>query len=281
MSLQYDPDQLVDADTWLKFDESERIEAVKQYHRRAKVRLPNERLHAATHVIVENQVALEEAYPVQAVLVRLMEEGLGRHDAIHAIGLVLAERLFAGLIKGEEPAGRSQCRVFGEAKPIDGCVLEGARQVGVVFSRSLSGIGCGSCWPFVFVLLGRAGIDIEHNKTTSLVPLENGAMKPYRLMLLLVLSVFLPLGITQAPKTTGTETKKAQVKKTTPSADLTDINSASTYQLKALPGIGDAYSKKIIDGRPYANKSQLVSRKIIPQATYDRIKDQIIAKQKK
>jgi competence protein ComEA len=133
----------------------------------------------------------------------------------------------------------------------------------------------------VFVLLGRAGIDIEHNKPTSLVPLENGAMKPYRLILLLVLSVFLPLGITQAPKTTGTETKKAQVKKTTPSADLIDINSASTDQLKALPGIGDAYSKKIIDGRPYANKSQLVSRKIIPQATYDRIKDQIIAKQKK
>ena len=105
-------------------------------------------------------------------------------------------------------------------------------------------------------------------------------MKPYRLILLLVLSVFLPLGIAQAPKTAGTETKNAQVKKTTPSTDLIDINSASADQLKALPGIGDAYSKKIIDGRPYANKSQLVSRKIIPQATYDKIKDQIIAKQK-
>lgn len=110
--------------------------------------------------------------------------------------------------------------------------------------------------------------------------MENGAMKPCRLILLLVLSIFLPLGITQAPKTTGAETKKAQVKKTTPSTDLIDINSASADQLKALPGIGDAYSKKIIDGRPYANKSQLVSRKIVPQATYDRIKDQIIAKQK-
>ena len=54
MSLQYDPDQHVDADKWLKFDESERIEAVREYHRRAKVRLPNDRLHAATHVIVEN-----------------------------------------------------------------------------------------------------------------------------------------------------------------------------------------------------------------------------------
>lgn len=104
MSLQYDPDQHVDADKWLKFDESERIEAVREYHRRAKVRLPNDRLHAATHVIVENQVALGEAYPVQAVLFRLMEEGLDRHDAIHAIGLVLAERLFAGLREKRQPA---------------------------------------------------------------------------------------------------------------------------------------------------------------------------------
>jgi len=118
------------------------------------------------------------------------------------------------------------------------------------------------------------------SKPTSLVLLENRAMKPCRLILLLVLSIFLPLGITQAPKTTGAETKKAQVKKTTPSADLIDINSASADQLKALPGIGDGYSKKIIDGRPYANKSQLISRKIVPQATYDKIKDQIIAKQK-
>jgi DNA uptake protein ComE-like DNA-binding protein len=79
-----------------------------------------------------------------------------------------------------------------------------------------------------------------------------------------------------APAPKASESKMAPA----PKAELLDINTATADQLDALPGIGKAYSAKIIAGRPYKGKDDLVSKDIVPQKTYDGIKDKIIAKQK-
>ncbi|MCC6809928.1 MAG: helix-hairpin-helix domain-containing protein [Deltaproteobacteria bacterium] len=94
-----------------------------------------------------------------------------------------------------------------------------------------------------------------------------------RYVSLLVLSFFM---LTALPVFAESEAPPAAEAK----KELLDLNSATEDELKALPGIGDAYSKKIIAGRPYAKKDQLVSKKIVPKATYEKIKDLVIAKQK-
>jgi hypothetical protein len=89
----YDPDKSPDAKHWLASDDGERITLVSDYHRRKRISMPAPDLHAVIHVVVENQLALGDAVVV-ATLERLVADGLSRHDAIHAIGSVLAEYLY-------------------------------------------------------------------------------------------------------------------------------------------------------------------------------------------
>lgn len=91
---EYNPTMDIDPDEWMDIDEFERIVLVRDYHRAAKVKLPNAQMHATIHVMVENQIALGDDIPVEKTLKRLQGEGLDRHEAIHAIGCVLSEFMF-------------------------------------------------------------------------------------------------------------------------------------------------------------------------------------------
>jgi hypothetical protein len=82
----------------MALDEGERDYLVEQYHRKKRIKMHNLRMHTMFHVVVENQIALGDDIPARKTLGRLMREGLSRHDAVHAIGSVIASHLF-NLIK--------------------------------------------------------------------------------------------------------------------------------------------------------------------------------------
>jgi hypothetical protein len=104
MEDQYDPLNPPDPALWLALDEEEQLQLVMVYHHAAGEMLPNLRAHAALHIVVENQVAIGQPIPVAATLVRLQNEGLDRHEAIHAIASVLVGQMNDILATGE-PGG--------------------------------------------------------------------------------------------------------------------------------------------------------------------------------
>jgi hypothetical protein len=95
----YDLDTGPRASDWLSSDEDERLALVESYHRRRRIHVPRARVHAVIHVAVENQLALGGQFVVET-FARLCADGLSRHDAVHAIGSVLAEHLNK-LLSGE------------------------------------------------------------------------------------------------------------------------------------------------------------------------------------
>jgi hypothetical protein len=106
----YNPERGPEPESWLELDEQERILLIETWHRVARIKLPNVTAHAALHVIVENQIALD-LEPVVRAMDRLRKQGLTRHDVIHAIGSVVAEHLF-GILKADQndDAAASQAR---------------------------------------------------------------------------------------------------------------------------------------------------------------------------
>lgn len=92
---RYDPEVAPPAEGWLALDEGERIQLIEDYHRDVRADIPRaaRRLHASIHTVVENQLALNDE-PVVRAFTRLRKEGLSRHDAVHAIGSVVAEWLY-------------------------------------------------------------------------------------------------------------------------------------------------------------------------------------------
>jgi hypothetical protein len=109
---RYDPEVAPGAEGWLALDEDERLLLVEWYHRDVRADIPKAArpLHASMHVVVENQLASNDE-PVVRALARLMKEGLSRHDAVHALGSVVAENIY-DIVKVKDAPETSRARYY-------------------------------------------------------------------------------------------------------------------------------------------------------------------------
>ena len=109
----YNPLENPDPDQWLALDEDDRVLLIEELHERERVKLPNVRLHASFHAVIENQLASED--PPQAVdtLERLLGEGLDRHEAIHAMGSVLSEVMYNAMKNPSQKVDSTQAYIEG------------------------------------------------------------------------------------------------------------------------------------------------------------------------
>ncbi|HWC95335.1 MAG TPA: hypothetical protein VG456_01260 [Candidatus Sulfopaludibacter sp.] len=112
--MRYDPLKDPDPEEWLELDEALRIKIVEDYHRRKRIRMPSVRAHAAIQAVVETQIAMGRSHPAKAVLRRLMLEGLDRHDAVHAIGSVLAAQMYEMMTSGSSDNNQEYERKLSE-----------------------------------------------------------------------------------------------------------------------------------------------------------------------
>lgn len=113
MANAYDPLVPPKPDEWHALSELDRIALVKAYHRQAGIDLPNEQIHAVLHTVVESQIAAGQELPVAATMIRLQNEGLDRHEALHAVASVLATHLQA-VMQGQRAGSDPNAPYYGE-----------------------------------------------------------------------------------------------------------------------------------------------------------------------
>lgn len=122
----YSPDKTPDPKEWLALSEVERMRLARSYHEAARIKLPNVKAHAAIHAAVENQIAIGYD-PTCRAIVRLQEQGLDRHDAIHAVGSVLVQFIYELSKDGSTPQEDFNSRMNAG---IDALTAEGWRASG-------------------------------------------------------------------------------------------------------------------------------------------------------